>query len=243
LVTRFRSNAASGILTDFRSVEILINNAGVMAVPLARDSRGYEAHLSINHLGPFQLTLELLPTLARATRARVVNLSSGAHRRSAFDFDDPNFLAQPYDKWIAYARSKTAGVLSAVALATRVEDTAIRVYAVHPRRIETNLQRWISLDELQRLGFRNAAGEIPSEQRKLYKSVEQGAATTVWCATDPALDHVSGVYCEDCHIAPRVPSDRASPDGVLPWAVNEIAAERLWQMSEEMLGLANNHPS
>jgi NAD(P)-dependent dehydrogenase (short-subunit alcohol dehydrogenase family) len=228
---------AQQFVTSGRSLDLLINNAGIMAVPLTRDARGYESQFAANHLGHFQLTARLLPALTRTGRARVVTLSSGAHRRAAFDFDDPNFEHHDYDKWIAYAQSKTASVLFTVALDRRGESQGVRAFAVHPGRIETGLQRFITIEELQALGYRNEDGEIPEEQRAFYKTVQQGAATTVWCATNPALDAIGGVYCENADIAAAVTANHATLDGVLPWAIDQAAAERLWALSETMTGV------
>ncbi|SOE95451.1 NAD(P)-dependent dehydrogenase, short-chain alcohol dehydrogenase family [Burkholderia sp. D7] len=225
---------AEHFIATGRPLDLLINNAGIMAAPLTRDARGYESQFAANHLGHFQLTARLWAALTRTGRARVVTLSSGAHRRAAFDFDDPNFQHRPYDKWIAYAQSKTASALFAAALDRRGEPHGIRAFAAHPGRIETGLQRSITIKELQALGYRNEDGEIPEDQRALYKTVQQGAATTVWCATNPALDGMGGVYCENADIAAAVPADHASLDGVLPWAVDQAAAERLWALSETM---------
>jgi NAD(P)-dependent dehydrogenase (short-subunit alcohol dehydrogenase family) len=228
---------AQQFVTSGRSLDLLINNAGIMAVPLTRDARGYESQFAANHLEHFQLTARLLPALTRTGRARVVTLSSGAHRRAAFDFDDPNFEHHDYDKWIAYAQSKTASVLFTVALDRRGESQGVRAFAVHPGRIETGLQRFITIEELQALGYRNEDGEIPEEQRAFYKTVQQGAATTVWCATNPALDAIGGVYCENADIAAAVTANHATLDGVLPWAIDQAAAERLWALSETMTGV------
>jgi NAD(P)-dependent dehydrogenase (short-subunit alcohol dehydrogenase family) len=228
---------AQQFVASGRSLDLLINNAGIMAVPLTRDARGYESQFAANHLGHFQLTARLWPALTRTGRARVVTLSSGAHRRAAFDFDDPNFEHHDYDKWSAYAQSKTASVLFTVALDRRGESHGVRAFAVHPGRIETGLQRFITMEELQALGYRNGDGKIPEEQRAFYKTVQQGAATTVWCATNSALDGIGGVYCENADIAAAVPADHATLDGVLPWAVDQAAAERLWTLSEMMTGV------
>jgi NAD(P)-dependent dehydrogenase (short-subunit alcohol dehydrogenase family) len=175
-----------------RPLHLLINNAGVMATPLARDGRGNESQLSANHIGHFQLTRRLWPSLQRAQGARVVALSSGAHRRSAFDFDDPNFHVREYERWTAYAQSKTATALFAVELDRRGASEGIRAFSVHPGRIETGLQRHVSIADLQALGFRNELGEIPADQRHMYKTIAQGAATSVWCATHPMLAGMGG---------------------------------------------------
>nr|WP_260693381.1 SDR family NAD(P)-dependent oxidoreductase [Rhizobium bangladeshense] len=138
-----------------RPLHLLINNAGIMAAPLVRDARGYESHFSANHLGHFHLTARLWPALQQAKGARVVTLSSGAHRQAAVDFDDLNFERRDYDKWKAYGQSKTANVLFTVALDQRGASDGIRAFAVHPGRIETNLQRFIPMEELQARGLRN----------------------------------------------------------------------------------------
>lgn len=225
---------AKAFLDRGRQLHLLINNAGIMAAPLSRDARGYELHFSANHLGHFHLTVRLWPALKRAGGARVVTLSSGAHRQAAVDFGDPNFERRDYDKWKAYGQSKTANALFTVALDRRGEPHGIRAFAVHPGRIETNLQRFITLQELQARGFRDEKGEIPANQRGLYKTPQQGAATTIWCAVSPALDGMGGVYCENADIAQAVPADHKPLDGVLPWAVDEVAAEHLWALSEQM---------
>ncbi|MFM0234257.1 oxidoreductase [Paraburkholderia sediminicola] len=227
---------AESFLSSGRPLHLLINNAGIMATPFTRDARGYEAQFSANHLGHFQLVVRLWPALKRAGSARVVTLSSGAHRRAAFDFDDPHFERRSYDKWIAYGQSKTAGVLFTLALDKRGLPHGIRAFAVHPGRIETALQRFITMEELKTQGFRDAAGQIPEDQLSLYKTVGQGAATTVWCATSPALEDTSGVYCEDVDIAQTVPADHKALNGVLPWAIDADAAERLWTLSENLCG-------
>jgi NAD(P)-dependent dehydrogenase (short-subunit alcohol dehydrogenase family) len=218
-----------------RPLHLLINNAGIMATPLMRDARGFESQLSANYLGHFQLVQRLWPALQRAQDARVVGLSSGAHRRAGFYFDDPNFYRREYDRWIAYAQSKTAIALFALELDQRGMSEGIRAFSVHPGRIETGLQRHISIADLQALGFRNEKGEIPSEQLHMYKTIAQGAATTVWCATSPMLSGMGGVYCEDCDIAVGVNADHKALTGVLPWAIDPVLAKRLWTLSVDLL--------
>jgi NAD(P)-dependent dehydrogenase (short-subunit alcohol dehydrogenase family) len=225
-------------LQSGRPLHLLINNAGIMATPLARDARDCESQLSANHLGHFRLVQRLWPALQRAQGARVVGLSSGAHRRAAFDFDDPNFLQRAYDRWIAYAQSKTAIALFALELDSRGKPDGIRAFSAHPGRIETGLQRHISIADLQALGFRDAQGEIPAEQLHMYKTIAQGAATTVWCATNPLLNGMGGVYCEDCDIAASVSADHKPLTGVLPWAIDPVLAGRLWTLSESLLDIS-----
>ena len=212
-------------------VHVLLNNAGIMAVPLSRDARGFESQLATNHLGHFQLTARLWPALVAARGARVVTLSSRAHARSWVDLEDPHFIRRPYDKWIAYGQSKTANALFAVALDARGAVSRIRAFSVHPGAIlETDLSRSLSPDELRAAA--EAARKVPAG----FKSVAEGAATSVWCATSAQLDDRGGVYCEDCDIAIAVPADHPEPRGVRPWARDPEVAERLWRVSEEWTG-------
>lgn len=209
-----------------RPLHLLINNAGIMAVPLARDARGIESQLATNHLGHFQLFVRLLPALRRANGARVIALSSRGHVRSAFDFEDPNFEHRTYDKMIAYGQSKTANVLFAVEADRRYQADGIRAYAVHPGAIlDTDLARHYDPEELKAVIER--ARRIGS-----FKNIEQGAATTVWCASSPQLGDIGGVYCENCDIAPL---KSEGDDGVRPHAVDASTAERLWSWSEQSI--------
>jgi NAD(P)-dependent dehydrogenase (short-subunit alcohol dehydrogenase family) len=221
---------ATRFLETGRPLNILINNAGIMAPPLSRDARGIESQLATNHLGHFQLTARLWPALRKARGARVVALSSRGHAYSAFDFEDPNFERRPYDKWIAYGQSKTAIALFALALDSRGEPDQVRAFSVHPGAILTELMRFMPDDEI-----RSAINA--SEGIEPLKSTEQGAATSIWCATSSQLDGMGGVYCENCDIAVAVPTDFAERRGVRPWACDPALAERLWMKSEEWTGV------
>jgi NAD(P)-dependent dehydrogenase (short-subunit alcohol dehydrogenase family) len=219
---------AGRFLGSGRPLDILINNAGIMAPPLRRDLRGYESQFATNHLGHFQLTVRLWPALKRAEKARVVSVSSTGISFGGVDFDDPNFERRDYDKWKAYGQSKTANALFAVALDKRGQSHGIRAFSAHPGGIYTDLARHLSLEELA------FDGEL--------KTAEQGAATSVWCATSPQLEGKGGVYCMDVDIAetisdfsPQVPGQQ--PTGVLPWAIDPDLAERLWLLSERMTGV------
>jgi NAD(P)-dependent dehydrogenase (short-subunit alcohol dehydrogenase family) len=206
-----------------RPLHVLINNAGIMAAPLSRDARGLESQLAVNHVGHFQLFLRLLPALRRANGARVVALSSRGHVRSAFDFEDPGFVNRPYDKMVAYGQAKTANVLFAVEADRRYHGEAIRAFAVHPGAIlETELVRNYDPAELERVVER--ARRIGS-----FKTVEQGAATSIFCATSPLLDGIGGVYCENCDVA-SIKDD--GDDGVRPFAIDPEIATRLWSWTE-----------
>jgi NAD(P)-dependent dehydrogenase (short-subunit alcohol dehydrogenase family) len=167
----------------------------------------------------------------------VVALSSRGHARAAFDFDDPNFERRPYDKWIAYGQSKTANALFALALDARGEPDRIRAFSVHPGAVATDLMRFMPEDEIR-------SAITAAEAIEPLKSTEQGAATSIWCATSPQLDGMGGVYCEDCDIAEAVPADFPGTRGVRPWASDPVLAERLWMKSEEWTGVTlGNRPS
>jgi NAD(P)-dependent dehydrogenase (short-subunit alcohol dehydrogenase family) len=218
---------AARVSASGRPIHILVNNAGIMATPLVRDARGFESQLATNHLGHFQLTMRLWPALKRARGARVVALSSRGHARAAVDFGDPHFERRPYDKWVAYGQSKTANVLFAVALDARGAPHRVRAFAVHPGAVVTELMRSMPEDE-QRTAVAAASAAL--------KSTDQGAATSVWCATSNELDGMGGVYCEDVDIAEAVPADFPEPRGVRPWATDPTLAEQLWAKSEEWTG-------
>lgn len=191
-----------------------------------RDSRGFESQLATNHLGHFQLTARLWPALKRATGARVVSLSSRGHAPAAMDFDDPHFARRPYDKWIAYGQSKTANALFAVGLDARGEHHGVRAFSVHPGAIVTEIMRSLSEEEVRGAIARfNALSTM--------KNTEQGAATSVWCATSKQFEGIGGVYCENVDIADAVAADFSGSSGVRPWAMDRDFAERLWKLSEE----------
>lgn len=228
---------AEQFLNSRRPLHILVNNAGIMAVPLIRDSRGYESQFATNHLGHFQLTARLWPALLQADGARVISVSSRGHRFSGVDFEDWNFERRPYDKWVAYGQSKTANVLFAVALDARGEQDGVRAFSLHPGRIiDTSLARYMAEEELAPYRPRD------DEQRRAVtnpedyiKNVQEGAATSVWCATSRQLDGMGGVYCEDCDIAPVAPADSQGL-GVRPYAIDPELAERLWSLSLSLTG-------
>jgi NAD(P)-dependent dehydrogenase (short-subunit alcohol dehydrogenase family) len=230
---------AEGFLAGGRPLDLLINNAGIMACPQACDGRGNESQFSANHLGHFQLTLRLWPALVRAKGARVVSLSSRGHRFSDVVFDDPNFDRRPYEKWKAYGQSKTANALFAVGLDRRGEAHGVRAFSVHPGGIWTDLGRHLTDEDLKGFGLsRRPDGrvEVGPDSNYRFKSVPQGAATTIWCATSPRLDGLGGVYCEDCDVAAVIPGDMTLRTGMAPYACDPERAERLWALSETMTG-------
>ncbi len=229
---------ANAFLSSNRPLDLLINNAGIMATPLMRDDRGYEMQFATNHLGHFQLTARLWEALKKSRNARVVALSSRGHARGEVDFSDPNFDKRPYDKWAAYGQSKSANSLFAVELDKRGQEHRIRAFAVHPGGILTDLLRYMTDEELSAYGISRENGviKIPDATKvpERFKTIEQGAATTVWCAISSQLNGKGGVYCEDCDIAPMVPADSKLLSGVRPWAVDKAAAESLWILSEKL---------
>jgi len=226
---------AARFTASSRPLHLLINNAGIMATPLARDARGFESQLATNHLGHFQLTARLWPALRAARGARVVALSSRGHARAGVDFDDPHFERRAYDKWVAYGQAKTANALFAVALDARGRAHQVRAFSVHPGAVITELVRSLPAEELAAIRARLATS--PYANAAVYKNTEQGAATSVWCATSPQLDDLGGVYCEDADIAEAVADDFPEPRGVRAWARDPSFAERLWKMSEEWTGV------
>src|SRR5713101_8070543 len=232
---------AARFLASGQPLHILVNSAGIMACPLARDSRGYESQFATNHLGHFQLVARLWPALRQANGARVVSVSSWGHRQSPVVFEDPNFERRDYDRWSAYGQSKTANILFALALDKRAKAEGVRAFSLHPGSIVgTGLEKHLSREELQAAGVIDEGGKPILDAAKNLKTVEQGAATSVWCATSPRLDGMGGVYCQDCDIAPLVSEEIAAnqfgslPRGVMPHAVDPEAADRLWSLSEQL---------
>jgi NAD(P)-dependent dehydrogenase (short-subunit alcohol dehydrogenase family) len=221
--------AAAELLQRFPRIDLLINNAGVMACPLARTADGFELQFGTNHLGHFLFTGLLVPALLAAAPARVITLSSNAHRRGGVNFDDPNFNSTDYDKWVAYGASKTANALFALALDRRLASRGVRSFAVHPGAIGTELGRHLTEQDFVELG------QQLEERGIRFKTVPQGAATSVWAATAAELASQGGLYLEDCQIArPAQPDNPAS--GVESWATDTAAAEQLWSLSEQLVG-------
>ena len=214
-----------------RPIDLLINNAGVMASPLFRVGPGWEGQFATNHLGHFTLTNLLWPRLNEG--ARVVELTSAAHRITGIRWEDMQFERDPYDKWQAYGQSKTANSLFALQLDQLGQDQGIRAFAVHPGGIMTPLQRHLSREEMQASGWIDEDGKVLVE----FKTPEQGAATTVWAATSPQLEGMGGVYCADCDIADVVESIQPGGGGVMAHAVDPDQAARLWEVSANLTGV------
>ena len=225
------------MLGDLDRLDLLINNAGIMANPESRVGPGWESQFGINHMGHFALTKALLPLIERTAGARVIALSSTAHKMADIRWDDVQFESGEYDKWQAYGQAKTANALFANALSRRLADKDALAFSVHPGGIFTPLQRHLPQEEMIAFGWLDENGE-PTEMAKAgFKTPEQGTSTTLWAATSAKLEGKPGVYCEDCDIA--TPTDPDSPMaryvGVNEHACSDESAERLWSISEALL--------
>lgn len=220
-------------LSRYEKLNLLINNAGIMAAPLMRTQDGFEMQFGVCHIGHFLLTTRLVPALITAAPSRIVNLSSRGHQRGRVDFDDPNFLHRDYDKWAAYGQAKTANILFTVELERRYGAQGVHAYAVHPGVIRTNLGRHLTAEDF-------AAMEANIKQRSggtevKMKTPAQGAATTVFAATSPTLEGKGGVYLEDCQVSQVNDDPVNAANGVRSYALNAEDAERLWTLTEQWI--------
>ncbi|MBX7433426.1 SDR family NAD(P)-dependent oxidoreductase [Mycobacterium sp. Y57] len=220
--------AAAAAISDLTpTVHVLMNNAGVMFTPFGHTAEGFETHFGTNHLGHFELTRLLLPTLMAADGARVVVLSSDGHRMSDIDLADPNWQQRGYDKFAAYGASKTANVLHAVELDRRLRDHGVRAFAVHPGIVATSLARHMTAEDFTALGGVRTAERDPEASRvdvaRDFTTPDRGAATQVWAAVTDELDGEGGVYLSDCRLG------RAAP-----YALDESRALALWERSERL---------
>jgi NAD(P)-dependent dehydrogenase (short-subunit alcohol dehydrogenase family) len=218
-------------------LDVVIANAGVMATPFGHTADGFETQFGTNHLGHFVL-VNRIAALIR-TGGRLINLSSAGHRYANVDLDDPNFERTPYDPFVAYGRSKTANILFALAFDKRHQDRGTRAAAVHPGGIQTELGRYQDPSRIRNMidqinQQRAAQGKGPFQ----WKTVAQGAATSVWAAVVAPANEIGGKYCEDCHVGHIVPNELPAgiSEGVRGYAVDATAAEALWKKSEEMVG-------
>ena len=230
-VTRFGEATAA----NHPKIDIAIFNAGVMACPLYRTQQGLEWQLGVNHVGHFVLLQTLLPALRAARGARLVTLSSIAHRMSAVRFDDMNYTDREYDKWQAYGQAKSAQSLMAVELDRREAGNGIRSFSVHPGGIFTPLQRHLGNAEMADFGWTDADGRPSPVAEKLFKTTTQGCATSLWAATHSLLDNIGGVYCEDCNVSDVVPDESNAFTGVRQWAIDSETAQRTWTETEALI--------
>jgi NAD(P)-dependent dehydrogenase (short-subunit alcohol dehydrogenase family) len=228
---------AQALLDQDKRFDLVIANAGVMACPFGHTADGFETQFGTNHLGHFVLVNRIVPLMAPG--ARVVNLSSAGHRFANVDLEDPNFLRTPYAEFVAYGRSKTANVLFSVEFDRRHRGDGVRSTAVHPGGIRTELVRHMDATVLQTMVDRiNADHAARGEPPYSYKTIPQGAATSVWAGVVAAAEEVGGRYCEDCHVA-KVVEDKSLGDireGVHSYALDPEAAKGLWALSEKMVG-------
>jgi NAD(P)-dependent dehydrogenase (short-subunit alcohol dehydrogenase family) len=232
-LSSFKSIRAFAERWGDRPLNILINNAGVMACPLAYTEDGLEMQIGTNHFGHFLLSVLLAPNLVAGAKAsgktsRLVSLSSIGHRRAPMNFEDPHFRSHPYDKWESYGQAKTANALFAVGFNTRFKDQGVTANAVMPGGIFTPLQRHLPIEEQKALGWLDDDGK----PRAGFKTPSQGASTSVWAAVGDELEGRGGLYLED--LAQAVPWTKDNPwAGVMPHALDPEAAERLWALSVE----------
>jgi NAD(P)-dependent dehydrogenase (short-subunit alcohol dehydrogenase family) len=225
------------LLAQGDPLDVIIANAGVMATPFGHTADGFETQFGTNHLGHFVLVNRIASLIP--TGGRLINVSSAGHRYSNIDLADPNFERTPYDPYIAYGRSKTANILFTVAFDRRHRDRGVRAAAVHPGGIHTELGRYQDPGRIEKAieqinQQRAAQGKDPFR----WKTVPQGAATSVWAAVVAPADEVGGRYCEDCHVSDIVPDNLSVGvnEGVRAYAFDPNKAEALWKKSEELVG-------
>jgi NAD(P)-dependent dehydrogenase (short-subunit alcohol dehydrogenase family) len=229
---------ADQLLTKGEPFDLIIANAGVMATPFEHTADGFERQFGTNHLGHFVLVNRIAPLMR--TGSRLVNLSSGGHRFSNVDLDDPNFERTPYEPFVAYGRSKTANILFAVAFDERHRGRGIRAAAVHPGIIHTELTRYMDPAHLE--GLREQIdNQLKAESRGplVWKTVPQGAATSVWTGVVAPAEEIGGKYCENCHVGELVADEITlgpGSEGVRGYALDSNNAAALWKKSEEMVG-------
>jgi NAD(P)-dependent dehydrogenase (short-subunit alcohol dehydrogenase family) len=229
---------ADGLLAKGEAFDVVIANAGVMATPFGHTADGFETQFGTNHLGHFVL-VNRISSLIR-DGGRLINLSSAGHRYSNVDLNDPNFERTPYEPFVAYGRSKTANILFAVAFDKRHRDRGVRAAAVHPGGIKTELGRYVEPGRMEKVV--NEINQQLAAQGKgpfQWKSIPQGAATSVWAAVVGPADEIGARYCENCHVGKTVPDDAtitAVSEGVRGYALDAKTAEALWKKSEELVG-------
>jgi NAD(P)-dependent dehydrogenase (short-subunit alcohol dehydrogenase family) len=228
---------ADALVAAGKPFDVVICNAGVMATPQGKTADGFETQFGTNHLGHFVL-VNRIAKLLKQNGGRLVNLSSAGHRFSDVDLDDPGFAHTEYAPFVAYGRSKTANILFAVEFDRRHKAQGIRATAVHPGGIQTELGRYMTPETVAQMiksieDAAKAAG--PSAPQFSWKTIPQGAATSVWAGFVAPADAVGGLYCEDCHVA-ELNTEPGLRGGVQPYALNPEHAKALWAKSEEMVG-------
>ena len=225
--------AASDLLAQAKPFDVIIANAGVMACPQGKTRDGFETQFGTNHLGHFVFVNKLIPLLKPG--ARIATLSSAGHQISDVNIEDPNFEHTPYQPFTAYGRSKTANILYAVALDSRLKGRGVRATSLHPGGIQTELGRHLTPELMEQIRARMSLGSGNKPQAVRFKTVPQGSATSVWSSFVASPEAVGGRYCEDCHVC-EVNDDTTSRVGVRSYALNLSHANDLWCKSEEMVG-------
>jgi NAD(P)-dependent dehydrogenase (short-subunit alcohol dehydrogenase family) len=228
---------ADGLLAKGEPFDVIIANAGVMATPFGHTADGFETQFGTNHLGHF-VFVNRIATLIRAG-GRLINLSSAGHRYSNVDLEDPNFERTPYEPFVAYGRSKTANILFAVAFDKRHRNRGVRAAAVHPGGIQTELGRYADPGRIEKL-VKQINEQLAAEGKGPFqwKTIPQGAATSVWAGVIAAADEIGGRYCENCHVGNLVPDSATITvisEGVRAYALDPTNAEALWKKSEELV--------
>jgi NAD(P)-dependent dehydrogenase (short-subunit alcohol dehydrogenase family) len=224
--------SADALVAAAKPFDLVIANAGIMACPKGSTKDGFETQFGTNHLGHFVFVNRIAPLMKGGSR--LVNLSSAGHRFSDVDLDDPNFERTPYTEFGAYGRSKTANVLFAVEFDRRHKPRGVRATAVHPGGIQTELGRYMT-DEVRQQLIQSINANRPAGAPEFkYKTIPQGAATTVWAGVVSPADSVGGRYCEDCHVA-EIIDDPNFRGGVRPYALDPERARALWAKSEKMV--------
>jgi NAD(P)-dependent dehydrogenase (short-subunit alcohol dehydrogenase family) len=229
---------AEGLLAKGEPFDVVIANAGVMATPFGNTADGFETQFGTNHLGHFVLVNRIAPLIREG--GRLINLSSAGHRLSNVDLEDPNFERTPYDPLVAYGRSKTANILFAVAFDQRHRGRGVRAAAVHPGVIQTELGRYIDPTHLENL-IQQIDKQLAADGKGPFqwKTIPQGAATSVWAGVVAPADEIGGRYCENCHVGDVVPDHvtiTGVSEGVRGYALDPNTAEALWKRSEELVG-------
>ena len=225
---------ADSLVAAGQAFDVVIANAGVMACPKGTTADGFETQFGTNHLGHFVLVNRIATLLKPGSR--LVNLASSGHRFSDVDLEDPNFEHTPYAEFVAYGRSKTANILFAVEFDRRRKAQGVRATAVHPGGIQTELGRYMSQEirdaMIKQINEANAAG---GQAAFAWKTIPQGAATSVWAGIVAPAELVGGLYCEDCHVAELAEGNDVR-SGVRTYALDPERAKALWAKSEEMVG-------
>lgn len=216
--------------------DLVIANAGVMAAPFGKTGDGFETQFGTNHLGHFVFVNRIAALIRDG--GRFVSLASAGHRFSDVDLDDPHFETTPYDPWLAYGRSKTANVLFVVEFDRRHKGRGVRAAAVHPGGINTELGRHLDENAMQELlDVLNAQREADGAPDFEFKTIPQGAATSVWAGVVAPADEVGGRYCEDCQVSDfSEDSGMSLNPGVRPYALDPERARALWTLSETLVG-------